>query len=89
MEVDLRRVPASNVTRNDVLLFSESPSRFVVTVHPENQGAFEEVLRGEVFAAIGKVAAGDNFTVLGLKGKAVVRGNIWQFKEAWQRPLRF
>ncbi len=89
MEVDLRRVPASGLDRNDVLLFSESPSRFVVTVHPEKQGAFEETLRGKTFAAVGKVAAGDIFTVLGLKGKTIVRGNIWELKEAWQRPLRF
>ena len=37
MEVDLRKVPSSGVDRNDFLLFSESQSRFVVTVHPENQ----------------------------------------------------
>ncbi len=89
MEVDLRQVPASGVDRNDVLLFSESPSRFVVTVHPENQAAFEECLRGKVFAAIGRVVAGNHFTILGLEGKAVVQGDIWEFKEAWQRPLRF
>jgi phosphoribosylformylglycinamidine synthase len=89
MEVDLRQVPASGVERNDVLLFSESPSRFVATVHPENQAAFEECVQGNVFAAIGKVVAGSHFTTLGLRGKPVVRGDIWQFKEAWQRPLRF
>ena len=40
MEVDLRRVPATGVDRNDLLLFSESQSRFVVTVHPENRSGF-------------------------------------------------
>jgi phosphoribosylformylglycinamidine synthase len=89
MEVDLRRVPASGVDRNDVLLFSESPSRFVVTVHPKNQAAFEECLQGKVFAAIGRVVEGNNFTIFGLKGKVVVQADILQLKEVWQRPLRF
>ncbi len=89
MEVDLRQVPASGVDRNDVLLFSESPSRFVVTVHPKNQAAFEECLQGKVFAAIGRVVEGNNFTIFGLKGKVVVQADILQLKEAWQRPLRF
>jgi phosphoribosylformylglycinamidine synthase len=89
MEVDLRRVPASGVDRNDVLLFSESPSRFVVTVHPKNQAAFEECLQGKVFAAIGRVVEGNNFTIFGLKGKVVVQADILQLKEVWQRPLNF
>jgi phosphoribosylformylglycinamidine synthase len=89
MEVDLRQVPASGVVRNDVLLFSESPSRFVVTVHPENQAVFEECLQGKVYTAIGRVVEGNNFTIFGLNGKVVVQADILQLKEAWQRPLRF
>jgi phosphoribosylformylglycinamidine synthase II len=89
MEVDLRQVPASGVDRNDVLLFSESPSRFVVTVHPENQAAFEECLQGKVFTPIGRVVEGKDFTIVGLQGKVVVQADIYKLKEAWQRPLRF
>jgi phosphoribosylformylglycinamidine synthase II len=89
MEVDLRKVPSSGVDRNDVLLFSESQSRFVVTVHPEIQAAFEECLKGNAFSEIGKVIDGSEFKVFGLNGKAVVRVNIFDLKEAWQRPLRF
>jgi phosphoribosylformylglycinamidine synthase len=89
MEVDLRRIPSSRVDRNDILLFSESQSRFVVTVHPENQGAFEDCLKGNAFSEVGKVIDGSDFKVVGLRGKAVVQVNIFDLKEAWQRPLRF
>jgi phosphoribosylformylglycinamidine synthase len=89
MEVHLRKVPASGVNRNDSLLFSESQSRFVVTVHPENQSAFEDYLRGNVFAEAGQVVGGGAFTVFGLNGKAVVQADIFELKESWQRPLRF
>jgi len=89
MEVDLRQVPCSGVDRNDVLLFSESQSRFVVTVQPKNQAAFEDCLKGNAFSKVGMVVKGSNFQVIGLNGRGVVRADIFDLKEAWQRPLRF
>jgi phosphoribosylformylglycinamidine synthase len=89
MEVDLRKVPSSRVERNDVLLFSESQSRFVVTVHPENQTAFEDCLKGNALAEVGIVVEGKTFKVVGLSGKAVIQADIFDLKEAWQRPLKW
>jgi len=89
MEIDLRRVPSSGVNRNDVLLFSESQSRFVVTVHPENQKAFEDSLKGNTFAPVGRIIAGKDFTVIGLQGAVVIRADIFDLKETWKRPLRW
>jgi phosphoribosylformylglycinamidine synthase len=87
MEVDLRLVPSSGVERNDVLLFSESQSRFVVTVHPQNQKAFEACMKGKVFARVGRVKAGKYLTFKGLRGTIVVRADIDELKEAWKKPL--
>jgi phosphoribosylformylglycinamidine synthase II len=87
MEVDLRLVPSSGVERNDVLLFSESQSRFVVTVHPQNQKAFEACMKGKVFARVGRVKAGKYLTFKGLRGSIVVRADIDELKEAWKKPL--
>jgi phosphoribosylformylglycinamidine synthase len=89
MEVDLRKVPSSGVDRNDALLFSESQSRFVVTVHPENQPAFEGLLKGNTFAEIGKVVEGSVFRVVGLSGKIAVQADTFDLKEAWQWPLKW
>ena len=89
MEVDLRKVPSSGVDRNDVLLFSESQSRFVVTVSAENHTAFEDCLKANAFAEVGRVVHGTDFTVIGLSGDVVVRADIFELKEAWQRPLRW
>jgi phosphoribosylformylglycinamidine synthase len=61
----------------------------VVTVHPENQAPFEDFLRGNAFAEVGKVIEGTAFKVVGLGGKTVVQADIFDLKEAWQRPLRF
>ncbi|MCX5914727.1 MAG: AIR synthase-related protein, partial [Deltaproteobacteria bacterium] len=89
MEVDLGRVPASGVARDDFLLFSESASRFVVTIHPEDKMAFETCLQRNVLAEVGKVTAGKEFKVHGLKERDVVLANLLDLKEAWKRPLRF
>jgi phosphoribosylformylglycinamidine synthase len=88
IEVDLRRVPGSGVDRNDFVLFSESQSRFVVTVHPKNQKAFENCLQGNVFARVGWVNAGQELVITGLQGTLVVRADIIDLKEEWKRPLR-
>jgi len=45
MNIDLAKVPTNMVGRDDTILFSESQSRFVITVSPQNQSQFEEVTR--------------------------------------------
>jgi phosphoribosylformylglycinamidine synthase len=88
-EVDLRKVPAQGITRNDSLFYSESASRFVVTVHPHHKTAFEEVMKGKVCAEIGTVVSGTDFTIIGLQGETVLDADIFELKEAWQKTLRF
>jgi phosphoribosylformylglycinamidine synthase II len=89
MAVDLARVPSQGIDRDDYLLFSESQSRFVVTVALEHRDAFESILRGNTFAEIGRVLAEPVFRVRGLGGGGIIEEDIDALKEAWQRPLRF
>jgi phosphoribosylformylglycinamidine synthase len=75
--------------RNDeVLLFSESASRLLVTVHPAQWTAFEEAMAGTTFSQIGQVADKDMVKIAGLAGKTVLQGRLEQLKAAWQRTLR-
>jgi phosphoribosylformylglycinamidine synthase II len=87
MEVDLSKVPAEKIERDDYLLFSESQSRFVVTIHPANQKAFLSTMKGITFGEIGKVTKDKAFTIIGLKGNKVIKGDIDKLKAAWQRTL--
>ncbi|MBW2039223.1 MAG: phosphoribosylformylglycinamidine synthase subunit PurL [Deltaproteobacteria bacterium] len=89
MEVDLRKVPATGIERDDYLLFSESQSRFAVTVHPAMQETFVSIMKGICLGEIGRVTKGRRFIVIGLKGEKVIQGDIYRLKEAWQRPLRY
>ena len=88
MTIELKRVPREDVDRNDFLLFSESQSRFVVTVKPQNEKRFEEMLESNVFARIGTVTKND-FIVYGLNGKPCIKSDIDSLKDAWQKTLRW
>jgi phosphoribosylformylglycinamidine synthase len=89
MDVDLAAVPASGIARDDEVLFSETQSRFVVTVRPEKKAAFEAALAGSTLACIGAVTAEGLFRVKGLKGGAILEEKVEDLKEAWQKTLRF
>jgi len=91
MTIDLKSVlwKGDQAGKNDpVLLFSESASRHLVTVHPEQAEAFETAMSGNCFAAIGTVTAGQLLTITGLDGTAVIKANLGELKEAWQRTLK-
>jgi phosphoribosylformylglycinamidine synthase II len=88
MTVDLQSVPQEKIERNDFLLFSETPSRIVVTVKPKNKAKFEIKMGETVFKCIGTVG-GTNLKINGLDGKSVVDCPIAELKEAWQKTLKF
>jgi len=89
MHVDLKDVPYRGKKRNDYILFSETASRFVVTIHPKDQSRFEKIMAGNVFSEIGFVSGDGLFEVAGIKGRPIVKDKINKLKEAWQKPLNF
>jgi phosphoribosylformylglycinamidine synthase len=89
MNVDLKDVPYHGKKRNDYILFSETASRFVVTIHPQDQSKFEKIMAGNVIGEIGFVVSGGLFQITGLNGKLIIKEKINKLKEAWQKPLNF
>jgi phosphoribosylformylglycinamidine synthase len=89
MTVDLKKVPAAKISRNDFLLFSESQSRFVVTVAADDRKDFERCLEGNAFAEIGIVEKDPQFRITGLNDTIVIDAGIFDLKESWQKTLRF
>jgi phosphoribosylformylglycinamidine synthase len=77
------------IDRDDLILFSESNSRFLVEVAPENKGEFEEGMKGISFAAIGQVTNSEVLEIYGLDGRRIVLKSLSQLKEAWQKPIRW
>jgi phosphoribosylformylglycinamidine synthase len=89
MELDLSQVPVEEgIARDDVVLFAESNTRFVVEVEQQKQSEFEAAIEGASYGCVGKVVENDMFTVLSLSGEKVISEKITDLKEAWQTTLR-
>lgn len=90
MRLDLLHVPyvGSKADRtNAALLFSETPSRFLIEVEPSKQLDFEATMQGTICERIGVVLEDDEFTVSGLLSATVLREHVSELKTAWQQPL--
>ena len=68
-------------------LYSESNSRFLVTVAPEAAGELEEVLAGQPFTRVGKVRKDDLLVVTGISGAVIIRERIEPLRRSWQATL--
>jgi len=91
MKLDLSRVlwKGDLSGKNDLtLLFSESASRHLVTVHPERREEFEAIMSGNCFASIGEVTETAELSISGLGGAIVVQAGLADLKESWQATLR-
>jgi len=86
MNLDLSNVPRSNQTNADeLILFSESNSRFIAEISPQNQKEFEHALIGVPFNVIGQVTEGKEFIINGMTtGEKIVDTTIDQLKASWQ-----
>ncbi len=87
IELDLTAVPFDGNASDAAILFSESNTRFLVEVLPENEAAFQAALEGVACAKIGSVNDGVKMTVKGLTGAAVIDANLADLKNAWIKPL--
>ena len=90
MEIRLKQVPLGEaINRDDVVLFSESNTRFLVEVTPEDRARFENMLSGVDLAVIGRVTEEQSLDVYGLAGKLVLSSSLAELKQVWQKPLRW
>ena len=84
----MSRVPRSGVEREDYLLFSESQSRFVVTVDPKRKQEFERLFEGLVFAEVGRVVDSERFVVKGLGGNNSIDCNVDKLEEFYKGTFK-
>jgi len=87
LEIDAQKIPAADVTRDDILLFSESTGRFIVTVPADKTDRFEQLMKSTVRACVGEVTKAQQFRITGLSGNAVVDEDLLELKQIWKAPL--
>ena len=87
MTVDLSLVPSDPLDRNDVILFSESAGRFIVTIDAENRKSFEEMFKGLPCACIGTVTHESDFIITGMDKRPIVNIPVQELKDAWKKPF--
>ena len=86
-DVDLARVPVSQDCSDPLeILYSESHSRFVVSVPSGNVPSFEKLFAGQWMAPIGRVAPGPAMT-LRLAGETFLTDTVEALAEAFKSTL--
>jgi phosphoribosylformylglycinamidine synthase len=97
-DISLRDVPCEDDAALDlVLLFSESPSRFLLEVPAQHHAALADLMGNLPWGRLGEVGssppgpgtAPPRLAVTGLDGSVVIEAPIGDLKAAWQQPLRW
>lgn len=85
---DLRGLPRSeDCVRTYAQLFSESNSRYIVEVAPENFDAFARLMLNVPFGQIGKVTVEKRLVIKSAQGAGVIDADLQSLKKAWQKTL--
>jgi phosphoribosylformylglycinamidine synthase len=86
--LSLDKVPTGKESlENHVLLFSESNTRFLCEVKPEDVDRFEEALGQVPHAVIGRTTGTPALAVTGRDGKPLLEVSLAELKSAWRKPL--
>ena len=87
MEINLKKIPLSKdlqkLKRTDYILFSETQSRFIVTINPKRKKEFEKHFAKIPFALIGKVTKNKNFTI-----KNAIKTNLTELEKYYRKTFK-
>jgi len=88
MDLHLKNVPRTGkMSRNNLLLFSESNSRFLAEVSEKHREDFEGLMKGNVYAAVGRVKKDGYLSMYGLNGEKVVDAGLAELRDRWKSAL--
>ncbi len=88
-EIDLATIPTAGrrKLKDDEILFSESNSRFIVSVKPGNAVRFEALFAGLPVAQIGTVTAEKRLLVKGVNGAARIDTDLDALRKPFKKTL--
>jgi len=77
------------VPSDEVLLFSESTTRFVIEATPANAQSLRDCLHDVPLTHLGRTCKEPRLRVAGLSGEWVIWAELNDLRESWQKPLRW
>jgi phosphoribosylformylglycinamidine synthase len=87
---DLTRLASDAALPDEVLLFSESTTRFVVEVRADKAAAFQACLGSDIpLTQIGLTCREPRLRIAGVNGEWLIGVQLEDLKEAWRKPLRW
>jgi phosphoribosylformylglycinamidine synthase len=88
VDINVTAVPNLDCPLPEQILYSESPSRFVVTVAEDKRASFETLFAGDFLAAIGQTTANGHLT-LRATGTTLVNSSVEDVATIWKKTLNF
>jgi phosphoribosylformylglycinamidine synthase len=70
------------------IMYSETPSRFVVSVPKEKRDDFEELFKGQIIKCIGEVTNSMD-VIFKFNGKEMIRDRVDKIRYYWKKTLNF
>ncbi len=90
VEIFLNNVPFFGERRsNEVVFYSESPSRFIVEIDAKQKGRFEKIFEGLPVELIGRTTSKKKFEVYGLEGEDYIIEDVKNLERVWRSRFRW
>lgn len=87
-EIDITKIPQSgDINRADTLLFSQSTSRVLVTISPENREAFEALFDPSLCQKIGQVVEDKTICIHGFDNTPIVNTSLNKVESIFRKPF--
>ena len=83
-EIEVGRIAADAAVDDPTRLFSESLTRFLIEVAPENAAAFEAALAGRTLARVGRTVAGTRLRFVGRQGEVLADESVADLRNAFR-----
>ncbi|MFH0818966.1 MAG: AIR synthase-related protein [Patescibacteria group bacterium] len=88
MKINLAKLNKDeNVNRDDIALYSETQSRILVTITPENKNKFEEMFSEIIISQIGEITE-DKFIINGLNDQTIIKTNVNELNKHYRQTFK-
>ncbi len=87
-EIDMSDVPTSVKMRDDFILFSETPGRFIISIDSKHREEIERLLNGVPYAYIGRVSD-SSYLLIKRSNDVIIDEEILRLKESFLKTLDF